>query len=224
MKISTLLINTIAAILIFILMTPLINRLDLNISRVFFSDGHFQSNGFYDFVYHEALYPAWIAIVIACLIFLASLGFSSLKKWRITALYPILVLLLGSGFLIHAVLKDHWGRPRPKQITEFGGQQPFHPYYIPDFSEHPEPSKSFPCGHCSMGFFFFTVAFLGLHYKNRVVYYSGMLTAFVLGGTLGFVRIAQGGHFFSDVLVSALIMWSVSLGLYLVLFNDRKSP
>jgi membrane-associated phospholipid phosphatase len=34
-----------------------------------------------------------------------------------------------------------------------------------------------------------------------------MLVAILLGGLLGWIRMAQGGHYFSDIVVSCLIMW-----------------
>ena len=68
-------------------------------------------------------------------------------------------MVVGAGFIVHTALKDHWGRPRPKQIIAFGGEQTFRPFYSPNFFHQPEPSKSFPCGHCTMGFYFFAVAF-----------------------------------------------------------------
>lgn len=209
-------------ILALILFTPWSAQLDLMISKLFFKNDHFTTNAFFDFVYHYGLYLAWIIIGCSLLTLLIAVFYRSFRKWIKPALFLIFTLAIGSGLIIHAIFKDHWGRPRPRQVIEFGGQQAFRAYYEPNFTNQPEPSKSFPCGHCSMGFYFFSVALLGLYYRNKKVYYAGMITACLLGGLLGFIRIAQGGHFLSDVLVSALIMWLVSVGLYSFQFNRKR--
>ena len=126
---------------------------------------------------------------------------------RTHALALVLTIILGAGFITHTLLKDHWGRPRPKQVTEFGGSQPFRPFYSPNFFHQPHPSKSFPCGHCTMGFYFFALALVLKRLGYRKGYYFTFAFALVFGITLGISRMAQGGHFLSDVLAAGLIMW-----------------
>lgn len=133
----------------------------------------------------------------------------------------VLSMVLGAGLIVHVALKDHWGRPRPRKTIELGGTQPFRPYYEPNFQEK-IPSKSFPCGHCSTGFYFFSLAILGLQRKSKGLFYLGMFLALSLGTILGVTRIAQGAHFFSDVLVSALIMWLVPLFLVRLFFPETS--
>ena len=126
-------------------------------------------------------------------------------------LRPLLLsLALGAGLIAHTLLKDRWGRPRPRQVAEFGGHQQFRPYYLPNFFHQPEPSKSFPCGHCTMGFYFFAVALVCQRQGWRWGAIFSYFLAFFLGILLGVTRMAQGGHFFSDILVSALLMWWVA--------------
>ena len=47
--------------------------------------------------------------------------------------------------------------------------------------------------------------------QRRSVELLGWGLAIVLGLLLGYTRIAQGGHFFTDVLFTALIMWYAAL-------------
>jgi lipid A 4'-phosphatase len=61
-----------------------------------------------------------IAAVIAHGRRFLSLG---LAHWGFLAL----VLIIGPGLLANSTLKDNWGRPRPIQITEFGGPGAFAP-------------------------------------------------------------------------------------------------
>ena len=187
--------------------TPWTPAIDLDLSRAFYVDGHFESNAFFDFIYQYGFWPANVTAVFALGILIASLFVKSFAQWRAPALVLVLTLAIGAGLITHEILKDHWGRPRPKQVTEFGGDQAFRPYYKPNIFHQPEPSKSFPCGHCTTGFYFFALAFIGRRRNSKALYYTGMGLAFGLGIALSITRIAQGGHFFSDTVVGALVMW-----------------
>jgi lipid A 4'-phosphatase len=222
-KISLLLLKAIIFPLFFLMvLTPWSSQIDLVLSHWFYKDGHFFSHFLLDGIFYYGLIPAWITVILASMGWMASFIFSACRQWRTCCAYLVLVLAIGSGLLIHAVLKDHWGRPRPKQVIEFGGHQLFLPYYQPNFFHQPEPSKSFPCGHCSMGFYFFTFIFLGKYYHQKRLYQLGLVLIGGLGGVLSFSRLAQGGHFFSDILVSALIMWFTAFGLYHFMFREEN--
>lgn len=195
-------------IVFMLFITPFTPYLDLAITRYFFNPSlGFPSNPFYTFMYKFGPIPANFTVLCAVIIFISSLYFKRLKSWKRPALCLILTMAIGSGLIVHGILKDYWGRPRPKQVIEFGGTQPFRPYYKPNFFHQPEPSKSFTCGHCSVGFYFFALAFIGRSIGNKPLFWGGMILALVLGVLLSLTRIAQGGHFFSDILISGLIMW-----------------
>lgn len=189
-------------------LTPFTPFLDLTISDFFYQPSQsFQSNQFYDFLYHYGLIPAQLLFAIsACILFLGCF-FKKWKKWHSPALVLTLSLLIGGGLIVHQLFKDHWGRPRPKQVIEFGGAQPFRPFYQPNFFNQPEPSKSFSCGHCTMGFYFFSLALVGRRLGYKKTFWVALALAFGLGFSLSLARIAQGGHFFSDTVVSAVVMW-----------------
>jgi len=190
------------------LFTPFSSEIDLAIANYFYQEnGHFPSNDFYTFMFNYGVLPTQLVFVAASLIFLGSYVLTKWKKWRSASLLMILTLAIGSGLITHALLKDHWGRPRPKQVIEFGGSQAFRPYYRPNFFHQPEPSKSFSCGHCTMGFYFFALALVGRLLNKRWLFWLGLLLAFGLGSILSWTRMAQGGHFFSDTLASAIVMW-----------------
>jgi lipid A 4'-phosphatase len=202
---------------VWLLVTPWSATLDLNITRYFYQKQAFSSAPLWGFIYHYGTWPAWLAVLLACGGIVCSFQ-GRWRQWRVSCLYFILTLALGSGLFIHAGLKEQWGRPRPRQVMEFGGKQPFRAYYQPQFKQQPEPSKSFACGHCTMGFCFFTFVFLGRFYHKRWLEKTGWILAWGLGLALSIARVAQGGHFFSDVLASLIIMWwMASLLSYLLL-------
>ena len=181
--------------------------LDMKIESFFYQQQQFSENEFYHFIFDYGAIPGEALAVLS--FFALVFSFFS-KKWtsfRFPALVYVMTVLIGAGLLVHVVLKDHWGRPRPRQTIEFGGIQEYRPYYSPNFFHQPEPSKSFPCGHCSMGFCFFALVFIGRRLNKPWLITSGWCAAWLLGGVLSVTRMAQGGHFFSDVLMTALIMW-----------------
>lgn len=195
-------------ILAMAILTPFTPFLDLTMTNFFYLPTHgFPSNAFYDFLYNYGVIPAQLLFCLSTIILFLGCFFKKWKKWHAPALTLVLSLLIGGGLIIHVILKDHWGRPRPKQTIEFEGTQPFRPYYYPNFFHQPEPSKSFPCGHCTMGFYFFTLALAAKKLNFRKTFWTALILSLVLGIGLSIARIAQGGHFFSDTLISALIMW-----------------
>lgn len=206
------------------ILAPFTPYIDLSVSDYFYrqGEGHFASNKFYDFLYDYGPLPANIVAVVALILFLLSFAFIALKKWRAVCLMLVATLVTGGWLISHELLKDHWGRPRPKQIVQFGGAQEFRPFYSPNFFHQPEPSKSFPCGHCLSGFFFFTVALIGMRMGNRYLIVGGVVLALLLGISLSWMRIALGGHFVSDTLMSALIIWLTALFFDWLIYEKNK--
>jgi len=110
--------------------------------------------------------------------------------------FPLL-MLLGPGLLVNAVGKDHWGRPRPKQIQEFGGPDT----YITAGAIGPvaKDRKSFPSGHASMGFYLLAGYFVWRG-RRPVLARASLAAGVLMGAAIGWARIVQGGHFLSDVI------------------------
>jgi lipid A 4'-phosphatase len=209
-------------ILLWLAFTPWSTELDLKTSLIFYQNGTFSSDPFWNWLYIYGLWPAWLMAGLALIGLILSFA-QRYRFLRLPSLYLLLTFAIGSGIIIHAVLKDHWGRPRPRQVTEFGGKQSFRPYYQPNLGNQPEPSKSFASGHASMGYYFFALALLGTIYHSRLLYWIGLGLGWGLGILLSLTRIAQGGHFLSDTLVSALIMWLTAWGVAYFLFTKGVS-
>lgn len=201
--------------LLLLFFAPWSKQIDLSITRSFFSNGSFSESPIYSFIYTYGVWPSWILLLTGLIAWRID------KKWKKPFLYLFFTLLVGSGLIIHLALKEHWGRPRPKQVIEFGGLQEFRPFYSPQFSPSPEPSKSFSCGHCSVGFYFFSLFFIGRFFQSKRMEIAGLFLAFSLGFLLSLTRIAQGGHFFSDTVVSALIMWFTSYFLSFIFLKKE---
>jgi membrane-associated PAP2 superfamily phosphatase len=151
-----------------------------------------------------------VAGVAALLMYALSHFHERTRRYRRQALYVLLVVLIGPGLLVNLVVKDHWGRPRPMHIQQFGGEY----QYIPPVQIGHTPDKSFVCGHCSVGYSFFALYFLS---KNYRVLYFGLTLA--LAWIMGFTRMTSGGHFLSDILWSGYLVFLVAFLLYYGWYN-----
>lgn len=129
---------------------------------------------------------------------------------RLSALYVLLVFLIGPGLLVNTVFKDQWGRPRPVQVVELGGQERYVP---PGYFVANGEGRSFPSGHSSIGFAFVAFWFL---WRERKPQWAHLALAFsmALGVAIGLTRMAAGGHFFSDVMWSAWVVLFAAWLLY----------
>ena len=148
----------------------------------------------------------WItaALVIAGLAALLASFAPSRSAWRRPALLLLLSIVIGPGLLGNVLFKDHWQHPRPRDIVELGG--PLH--YAPSPLPGRESGASFPCGHCTVGFL--VACGWWIWRRRRPVWAAASLAAGVtLGVLLGLGRMAAGGHFFSDIVWSALLAFAV---------------
>jgi membrane-associated PAP2 superfamily phosphatase len=123
------------------------------------------------------------------------------------ALFMIATLALAPGLVTNVILKDYWGRPRPIDVTAFGGESHFVPWWDP--RGDCDKNCSFVAGEPSGAFWTLAPAALAPP-QWRMLAYAGALA---FGAVIGFGRIAAGGHFFSDVAFSGvftfLIVWIV---------------
>jgi membrane-associated PAP2 superfamily phosphatase len=170
----------------------------------------YESWPLWKFLYTFGPWPALIVAAAALAAFIKGFRYPKLAKWRRHCLYLFLVLVIGPGLLVNAIFKDHWGRPRPRQTTEFGGQWQFR--HILERGT-PGKGKSFPSGHSSTGYYF--VAFYFLLRRRRKLLAALTLAGTAIYGTLiGIARMAAGAHFASDVLWSAVFPTFAAFILY----------
>jgi lipid A 4'-phosphatase len=124
---------------------------------------------------------------------------------RRAAAFVMLLLLLGPGLAVN-LMKDGWGRARPKQVTEFGGGKQFTPPYQP--SDQCRRNCAFTSGHAATGFALMAPAFF-VRRRRRAWLVAGVCAGLLVGS----IRMAQGGHFVSDVLFSGWIVYATALAL-----------
>lgn len=190
-------------------------QLDLMISAPFqFSDSNHNS-----FALH--LYPSvqlardvglWVGAVIIVPVVAALLLKLLLPRLRLllparAIIFLISTLALGPGLLVNVGLKDHWGRPRPIDVTQFGGDQHFVAWWDPR-GDCPG-NCSFVSGDVSGAVWTIAPAAL-VPPQWRALAYGAALT---LGTGMAVLRVVSGAHFFSDVIFAGvftfLTIWTV---------------
>lgn len=131
------------------------------------------------------------------------------------AVLMLLTLALGPGVLANVILKDNWGRPRPIEVSEFGGPLKFVPWWDPR-GECPK-NCSFVAGEPSGAFWTLAPAALVPPPWRALAY--GAALAF--GAAVGLVRVGGGGHFVSDVVFSGVFMFLLIWLMHGLLYRWR---
>jgi membrane-associated PAP2 superfamily phosphatase len=163
----------------------------------------------WDFLYTWGVMPAMATAVAG--IALLVVGITRRLAWqRWAGLVILFSLLLGPFLLTNGVFHELWGRPRPRQIVEFGGDRPFRPVLLPTFRRD-EPG--FPTGHAAGGFSVL-ILYVALRPRSRALAGAALAVGLGLGTATAWARITQGGHFLSDGLWAAGIIWFSALAVH----------
>lgn len=188
---------------------------DLPVSQYFFHEGSFAQTSSLSFIYHYGVIPGYFltAGALFALLFI--------RSWRREGLYLILVLAIGSGLMAHLALKEGWPRPRPKQVVEFGGEAPYHSL----FYRYTMGGKfrSLPSGHATMGYYLFALVPIGRKRNKPWLVGAGLIGGVIVGSILSYTRIAQGGHFLTDTLISLWVMALTASILSPLLTKNERS-
>lgn len=189
-------------------------ELDIYLSSIFYyNEDQFMLQGYYkiSIIFRKILLP-FILIYIFILPTISKLNF--VKKiffnYQFSFMEIIFVWISGLTTLIlfvNILLKDMWGRARPNDIVDFQGESNFTPWY--QFSESCASNCSFVSGDASVGFML--IVFYFITKKNIYCY-----LAFLIGTTLGFIRIIAGGHFFSDIVFAQLIVTTSIFMMFII--------
>jgi lipid A 4'-phosphatase len=192
--------------------------IDLWASALFHTPGAgfvLTGNRFFDGL-HKNLEILVVPALTLALAYLLLGGWRHAPAWlagkRKQAGYMLLVAVIGPGLLVNSLFKDQWGRARPNQVTQFEGTRQFTPAWLP--SDQCPRNCSFVCGDASVGF-----AVLGFGFVSRRPR-RWLFAGLALGGALGVMRMAQGGHFLSDVIFSFFVVYLAAWLLHRWLFNN----
>ncbi len=210
--------HPIAASLVFVLVVSAVflgfPGLDLWASELFYR----ARGGF--FLRHNDLLTMFrstgdIAVIVVVAVLIAQLAVRIARPGRPSLIAPNVTLfllsslVLGPLLLVNVVLKDHWGRPRPVAVDAFGGEAPY--VEVWRITDYCVANCSFVAGEASTAAWLFAAALL----LPRRIRGPAAIAVFVYAVLLSLNRIAFGGHFLSDVLLS----WGLTLLVMAVLYR-----
>jgi membrane-associated PAP2 superfamily phosphatase len=119
--------------------------------------------------------------------------------------FLLVTLTLSAGVLTNLTFKSYWGRPRPVVVTQFNGPDQFVAWWDPRGAC--AKNCSFFSGEGATAFWTFAPAALTPPAWRPLAYAA----ATVFGIVTSLLRMAFGGHFFTDVatagLVTFLVIW-----------------
>ncbi len=130
-----------------------------------------------------------------------------------TVAFLLITIVLSAGILSNLAFKSHWGRPRPVMVTEFGGPWEFKPWYDPTGAC--QKNCSFFSGEGATAFWTYAPAALAPPAWRPLAYVGATLFGLATGG----LRMAFGGHFLTDVLVSGLVPFFVIWLVYALIYR-----
>jgi lipid A 4'-phosphatase len=199
-------------------------QLDLDLSALFFDLNTHAWKADGELWVAQARDAARILItLIAAPAFLAVAGKLLLPRLRMliparAALFLLMSLALGPGILANTILKDHWGRYRPMYLTQFGGtDQPFTPWWDPRGTC--TGNCSFIAGEPSGAFWTLAPAAFAPPQWRPIAYAA----ALAFGGAIGILRMAGGGHFFTDVVFAGVFMFLLIWVLHALIHRWRPT-
>jgi len=168
--------------------------------------------------YRRGIYPAFVLFGVSVVAQAAAIVMKREKLYR-AGLFLSLLFIIGPGLIVNYGFKNHWGRPRPHQIDHFNGPMAFVPLGSPGIRSY--HNSSFPSGHAAVAFYLIGPSFL-VNSRRRGLAGKLMITGLVFGGAMALVRVMQGGHFVSDVVWSAAIVYFTAVGLSVVVLRPRS--
>lgn len=183
---------------------------DLAVERYFYDPGGgwiYKDDQPWHGLYKLGVIPAWCLSISALAVLIASLWVGRWARHRRAALFLVLVMALGPGLLVNQVFKQHWGRPRPLDVYELGGDRPF----VPVWEKSPSANgNSFASGHASTGYYLFAPWFI-VRRRSMKRALGWLALGVVFGSAVGLARMVQGAHFPSDVVWAAGMVYLTGL-------------
>lgn len=190
-------------------------QIDLSIAELFYDGKSFALNGtLFEKFFYYSVKPIIFAFVISTLLIFIYNYFRKKNILNVNAktlLYVFLVLSIAPGLIVNFTLKENWGRARPAQIKQFGGDKEFTPAFIVSNQN----GFSFSSGHTAAAFSLMGFALLAKRRQKFWIY----LTMFY-GILVSIARMAAGGHFLSDVITSFFIVWIATHIFYKLIFKE----
>ena len=201
-----------------------LQTLDIAISHLFF-DGQgwpLKNEFFFNVVLYKLSKIIPIGVALASVyVLLKNLiayrrGLQQDSYWIYRPLYIFIAMLV--SVLVICWLKASTGVYCPWSVSYFSGD---HALRDPTWSWVFQEGRCWPSGHSATGFCLFAL-FFALRDKYPQLAQKTLVAVLLFGAICSMTRIAQGAHFLSHTLATALIDWIICASLYVLCF-DRQN-
>jgi membrane-associated PAP2 superfamily phosphatase len=197
--------------------------LDIEIANLFYDpaakDFPLRTNSVLRYLREAASWILVLLIAPSVLALLIKLVIPRAKPWISSraAIFLIATLALAPGFVVNVLLKNHWDRPRPVAVVEFGGSERFVPWWDP--RGQCVKNCSFVSGETSSAFWTLAPATL----VPAPWRFLGYTAAIGFGVGMGVVRMAMGAHFFTDVVFAGLFTFIIIVLIHGLIFRSQAA-
>src|SRR5215470_12517393 len=184
-------------------------ELDLKLASLFYDTATktfpLKFNTLAEFARDAAMWIAWglaAPALVALIVKLVRPDRKLLISGR-AVVFLLVTLILSGVVLTNLTFKSYWGRPRPVVVTEFNGPDKFVAWWDPRGSC--DRNCSFFSGEGATAFWTYAPAALAPPQWRPLAYTAATVFGIVISG----LRMAFGGHFFTDVAIAGLVTFLV---------------
>jgi membrane-associated PAP2 superfamily phosphatase len=213
------LVIALALALIIGLLFGIFPELDLKLAALFYDAAQktfpLKLDGLAAFARDAAMWIAWALVLPAIVTIVVKFirpDRPMLMSGR-AAVFLLTTMLLSAGVLTNFTFKSYWARPRPVAVTQFGGDLQFVPWWDP--RGHCARNCSFFSGEGATAFWTYAPAALTPPPWRPLAFAA----ATVFGLTTSALRMAFGGHFFTDVAIAGLVSFLVVWLFYALIYR-----
>ena len=194
---------------------------DIITSSYFFIDGQWPIGDQHPwkFLYKLDRIPSFILAIIGLAGFVISFFRPEKHHWAKPGIFLFLLLVIGPGLIVNATFKDHWGRPRPREIVQFQGKKEFLQPWQKGIDGN---GRSFPSGHTSAAFYM-TAPYFIYRRNNKKKARNWLIGGTIFAVFMSIARITQGGHFLSDTIWACGMVYLTALLLSALLKLDKPT-
>ncbi len=162
----------------------------------------------------KAKHIGWVAIALVVYLLVTQFRTHANAGRRKAALFLLALIVAGPVLLVNSGLKDNWGRARPMEVTQFGGERSYTPPLVP--AMQCDTNCSFVSGHAAAAF-----VLTGMYWITRRRRW--LVAGIALGGAVGLGRMLQGGHFLSDIVFAFWAVYLAGLVLDWLMLKERRT-
>ena len=194
-------------------------ELDLKLAALFYDPQTMtfplKLNGLAAFVRGAAMWIAWLFVlpsIVAVIVKLTRPDRPLMVSGR-AIVFLLVTMILSGVVLTNLTFKAFWGRPRPVAVVEFAGDHHFVPWWDPRGGC--ARNCSFFSGEGATAFWMLAPAALAPPPWRPLAYAAAM----VFGAVTSVLRMAFGGHFFTDVTIAGLVTFVVIWFAYALIYR-----